>query len=180
MLDPLLVSVFTTIVLIVISVFSTWQNRQTIFEMEKARKAEFMPHIRAELSLFGPVFLILKLTNFGKGPATNVKAEITFLPSGQQRQLTQTILSPDESFRIYLPEGSMEKAGKKSAKINVKGTYTDIFGKNFEVDETIDTNDFIEKTKQLRHLVERDLKFVDNIKDELHKINKAIRQLGGS
>lgn len=51
--DALWASVFATIILIVINAIYTVQTRQTIREMEKARKAEFFPHIRIDLDWLG-------------------------------------------------------------------------------------------------------------------------------
>jgi prepilin signal peptidase PulO-like enzyme (type II secretory pathway) len=169
--DALWASVLVTTVLVVINAYYAWQTRQTIREMEKARKAEFIPHVRVELSWLGPVFLVLKATNFGKGPATNVKAEITFLPSNEKRIWEEAVLSPNESIRISLPEGIIEKVCEKSANITVKGECKDIFGQTFKIDETIDTKDFIEQAKQLRQLLERDIaREVEGIKKELQEI----------
>jgi len=115
--DALWASVLLTIVLVVISAFYAWQTRQTISEMVKARKGEFIPHVRAELKWLGPVFLVLKVTNFGKGPAMNVNVEITFLPSNEKRIWDDAILSPNESIRILLPEGNIDKSVRNQQKL---------------------------------------------------------------
>jgi len=176
--DPLWASVFVTIVLVAINAYYAWQVRQTIYEMEKARKAEFLPHIRAELDWVGPIFLVLQLTNFGRGPAVNIKAQINFLPSREQRLWNQTIMSPAESIRIFLPEGQIDKVCESSAKILVKGTYEDIFGQTFEINDTIDTREFIDQAKQLKQLLERDIpRLVETIKDELANISKTLDRI---
>jgi len=176
--DPLWASVVVTIVLVAINAYYAWQVRQTIREMEKARKAEFIPHVRAELIWLGPIFLLLQLTNFGKGPAINIKAQITFLPSKEKRLWDQMIMSPSESIRILLPEGNIDKVCETSAQILVKGEYKDIFGQTFEISDTIDTKEFIEQAKQLRPLLERDVpRLIENIKDELAKISKNLHDI---
>lgn len=177
-MDPLWASVIVTVVLVGINVYYAWQSRRTIAEMEIARKAEFMPHVKASLSFIGPVFLVLGLTNFGKGPAIDVKATITFSPSNETRFWEQHVMSPSESIRIFLPEGNIDKVCEKAARISVKGKYTDIFGQHFEVDEVIDTKDFIEKVKQLKQLVELDLpRLVRGIKEEISKVNGAVERI---
>jgi len=99
--DPLWASVFVTTILVAINAYYSWQVRQTIYEMEKARKAEFLPYVWAKLSWLGAVFLVLKLTNFGRGPAVNIDAQVTFLPSNEKRLWNQSIMSPSESIRIF-------------------------------------------------------------------------------
>ena len=176
--DPLWVSVFVTIVLVAINAYYAWQVRQTIHEMEKARKAEFIPHVRAELIWLGPIFLLLQLTNFGKGPAMNIKAQITFLPSEEKRLWDQMIMSPSEFIRILLPEGNIDKVCEASAQILVKGEYKDIFGQTFEISDTIDTKEFIDQAKQLRPLLERDVpRLIENIKDELARISRTLHDI---
>jgi uncharacterized membrane protein (DUF485 family) len=173
--DALWASVLVTIVLVVINAVYVWQTRQTIKEMEKSRKTEFVPHIRVDINWLGPVFLVLRITNFGKGPATNIRAEIIFLPLNEKKTWEQAIMSPSESIRIFLPEGQMEKVCEKSEKITVKGEYKDLFGQTFKIDETLNAKEFIEQARQLGQLAERDLPRIvegmkDNIRDELGRI----------
>jgi len=173
--DPLWASVFVTVILVIINAYYAWQVRQTICEMEKARKAEFLPHVRAKLSWLGPVFLVLELTNFGRGPAANIDVQITFLPSKEERFWSQTIMSPGESIRIFLPEGNIDKVCESSAQISVKGKYEDIFGQTFEINDVIDTVEFINQTKQLRQLLEKDVpRLIESIKNELAKISHIL------
>lgn len=176
--DPLWASVIVTIVLVVINIIYILETRQTIHEMEKARKAEFLPHVRTELSWLGPTFLVLKVTNFGKGPATNVKAKITFLPSNEERIWDEAILSPNESIRILLPEGNIEKACEKSAEITLKGEYKDMFGQIFKIDEAMKAREFIELVKQLPQILERDVTDeIQGIKKELQNVTTEMRQI---
>ena len=177
--DPLWASVIVTTILVAINAYYAWQVRQTIYEMEKARKAEFLPHVRAELSWLGPIFLVLELTNFGRGPAVDINAQITFLPSKEERPWCQSIMSPGESIRIFLPEGNIEKVCKSSAQILVKGKYKDIFGQSFEINDTIDTAEFIKQAKQLKQLLERDVpRLIESIKNELAKIGQTLDKTG--
>ncbi|MEM3714185.1 MAG: hypothetical protein QXF82_04475 [Nitrososphaeria archaeon] len=176
--DPLWASVFVTMILVAINAYYAWQVRQTICEMEKARKAEFLPHVRVKLSWLGPVFLVLELTNFGRGPVVDINAQITFLPSNEKRLLEQSIMSPGESIRISLPEGNVDKVGTLSAQIQVEGKYRDIFGQTFQINEVIDTMKFIKQAEQLHQLAEKDVPMlIENIKSELEKIGKTLDKI---
>lgn len=178
MLDALWASVIATVVLILINIVYAWQNRQVIKEMQEARKAEFMPNLKAKLSWLSPTFLILQITNFGKGPAMNIKAEVIFHPCEEKRPFEASIVSPQESIKIFLPEGNIEKILEKSSKIIVKGEYRDIFNKTFKLNETIDTKDFIEKTKQLKQAWEKDIVHeLQSIEMELAEIKNELKKL---
>ncbi|MGD0496460.1 MAG: hypothetical protein ABSB28_10580 [Candidatus Bathyarchaeia archaeon] len=171
-------SVLVTVVLVIINTFYAMQTRQTIKEMEKARKADFLPHVRAELSFLGPVFLILKATNFGKGPATDIRTEITFLPSNEKRVWQQAIMSPNEFIRILLPDGNLAKVLERSAEITAKGEYKDVFGQTFKIDERMDVKAFIDEATQLRPILERDLaRLVEDIKDKLDGIERELHDI---
>lgn len=176
--DALWASVLVTIVLVIINAFYLMQTRQTNKTMEKARKTDFLPHVRAELSFLGPVFLILKATNFGKGPATDIRAEITFLPLNEKRVWQQAIMSPNEFIRILLPDGSLAKILERSAEIIVKGEYKDVFGQTFPINERIDVKEFIDETTQLQPLLEKNLaSLVEDIKKKLEGIEDKLREI---
>lgn len=178
--DALWASVLVTVVLVVINAVYTMQTRQSIKEMEKARKADFCPHVRADLSFLGPFFLILKATNFGKGPAINVRVKITFLPSNAEKIWTQAAMSPNEFISILLPNGDLGKVLDKSAEIVVKGDYKDIFGQVFPIDEKMDVKAFIDEARELEPILEKDLAgLVEGIKKELEQIGHGLREIAG-
>lgn len=176
--DALWTSVLVTVVLVVINACTIWQNRQVVREMEKARKAEFMPHIRAELFFLGPIAVMLRITNFGKGPAVNTKADITFLPSGTKRLWEQTIMSPKEFIRILLPDGNINRVLEQSAKIIVDGEYGDIFEKTYKLHDEIDVKEFIDRATELQQILEKDLTtVVDGIKKEIRDLKTVLRNI---
>lgn len=150
--DALWASVLLTVVLVVVNISSTIQNRQTIREMEKARKAEFMPNVKMQLTWIGATSLALKGKNFGKDPAINLKAEIIFLPSDAKRKWTAEIFSPNQSIKVWLPDSSSSKICNSAAQIVVKGEYYDIFGQKYLINESIDSKEIIDEINQLQVL----------------------------
>ena len=145
--------------------------------MEKARKAEFMPHLRVDILWLAPTFLVLKANNFGKGPALNIKAVITFLPSKETKKWEQTVMSSGEFLRVMFPDGSIEKVHEKSEEVVVEGEYEDLFRQHFPLSEKLNVKEFIEQTHQLQPLQERDLaRIAEGIKDELTKIHRELSQ----
>lgn len=176
--DPMWVSVFVTVILVVINICYAWQTRQTIVEMERARKAEFLPYIKTRLDFLGPKFLILRMTNVGKGPAMDIDATVSFSPSNEVRYWKQNMMSPDEFHRILLPDGNIDTVCEKAQKITMKGNYRDILGQAFYIDEEINTREFIGEIQQLPQLIEPDLgRLVSDIKDELRSLTSEMRHI---
>ena len=177
--DPLWVSVFITGVLVVINIYYAWQTRQTLAEMEKARKSEFLPYVKTRLDFLGPKFLILRMTNVGKGPAMDIDATVSFSPSSEVRYWKQNMMAPDEFHRILLPDGNIDTVCEKAAKITIKGNYRDILGQTFSIDEEVDTKKFIVEMQQLPQLIEPNLgRLISDIKDELRGLKSEIRRIG--
>lgn len=171
--DSAWATVLLTVVLVIINAYYAMQNRQTISEMEKARKIDFIPHVRMDLVWLVSSFIVLKLTNFGKGPAKELKINIVFEPSNQKKTLNQAIMAPDESLKILLPDGRISKVRNTSAFIDIKGEYKDIFDQIFEINERIDTNKFIVESTELKPLLEENLTMeVKEIKEILKNMDR--------
>jgi hypothetical protein len=180
--DALWASVLATIVLVVINAFVLLQNRQTIREMEKARKSEFMPHVRVELSWYVPAFLVLKAVNFGKGPATHIKAKITFLPSNIEKNWTEGILSPNESINIFLPDGDINRVCNAATEIIINGDYQDIFEQPYRIAERIHAKEFIDETRQLNPVYDQNevTKAIKELNERLRSGFDGVRQTQGA
>ena len=173
--NPLWVSIFVTVILVGINAYYAWQVNKTIDEMKKATRAQFRPHIRTHLIFLNRFNLILKITNFGKGPATKIKAQITFLPKGETRLWEQSIMSPNESIYVQLPDGDRDRACETSAKIIEKGKYEDIFNQVFPIFDEINTKEIIEQTMQLKPVFDENLTtlFI-RLESKLEEIKKEL------
>jgi hypothetical protein len=177
--DPLWVSVFVTVMLAVINGIYALQIRQTITEMRKARMAEFVPHIRADLGFFG-IIPAVKITNFGKGPAIDVKMRITYFPSKQERLWEQTAMSPNESTHFMLPGEIMREILERASQVVVHGEYKDIFDKVYKIEDEMNVKEFIEQTEKSVPLLEENLSMiVKGIVGELRGIENQLRDISG-
>jgi hypothetical protein len=151
--DALWASVLLTIVLVIVNISTTMQNRVTIREMEKARKAAVMPNVKAKLVWIGATQVALKLKNYGVGPAMDLKAEISFLPANIKKNWTDNIFSPNQSIKLWLPNGGdTHKMSSSIAQIIIKGEYSDVFGQKFQLNESIDTQKIIDEVSELKIL----------------------------
>jgi hypothetical protein len=87
-------------------------------------------------------------------------------------------MSPDEIIRVTLPHMSLHRVCETAAHISIKGSYKDIFGQQFTIDEAIDTKEFIEKMIQLKPVLETDLShLVRDIRDEMRKLTRVLKGL---
>ena len=173
--NALWASVLLTVILVIINISTIIQTRQTISEMEKARKSEFLTHVRVELSWYVPAFLVLKITNFGKGAAIHINAKITFLPSKIEKNWKDGVLAPIESMNIFLPYGNVDAVRSTITRIVVTGNYQDIFGQFYEITEEIPVTEFIDETFELNPVYEQN-KLVTVLTESNKKIKDELRQ----
>ncbi|MBE3115793.1 hypothetical protein IMZ68_01180 [Candidatus Bathyarchaeota archaeon] len=151
--DALWASVLLSIVLVVVNISGAIQSRETIKEMQKARKAEFLPHIRVQLTWLTSTALMLKATNFGKGPAINIVAEIIY-SHDNKKSWVDSIFAEKETLRIFLPDSRMDVIPAQFPEIKITGQYEDIFAQKYPISETIDTKQFIDETIALQPALE--------------------------
>lgn len=147
--DALWVSVLVSILaLIVANISGLVQTRTTNKEMEKARKADFLPIIRVQLA-FTPA-LVLRVSNVGKGPALNIDIEITYSPDCKRRWLEPSF-AEKETLRILLPGLVFPKQLPEIfPEIRVAGAYEDVFEQKYLINEIINTKQFIDETAALQ------------------------------
>jgi len=183
MLDPLWTSAIATIVLVIVNICCIWQNRQTIKEMEKARKAEFLPRIKATLHFAAPTFVNLKMQNVGKGAAVDIDALIKTQPESGTRKWRQPLMAPGECEFFFLPEkGEFEKLANKYDFIVIEGSYKDIFGEKHVLKEKIDLKSFLSNIIGLQKIWKepeqlRCLKILDKIEKILQDLVKEIGKI---
>lgn len=179
MLDPLWASVIVTIVLVIINICIIWQNQRVIKEMEKARKAEFLPRIKATIHFAGPTFVELKAQNVGKGPALDIDAIIKTMPKEKPRRWQQPLMASDECEFFFLPEGDFEELAQKYDCVMLEGSFTDIFGERYTINEKIELKKFLAHIKELEKVWKEPepLKYLKKIEDKLRDIESVLRDL---
>lgn len=173
-LDPLWASAFVTIVLVLINVYYAWVSRQTVKEMQKARKVEFIPRIKASFHWAGPAFLELKAENVGKGPGFNIDAAIETIPKEEPRKWEQSVMVAGEHVLFFLPEGDLDALVKKYDLVSLRGSFKDIFGEDHEMNEELDVKE-LEKMRELKMVWREDP--LRRIERHLNDIRKELRHL---
>jgi hypothetical protein len=147
--------------------------------MEKARKAEFLPRIKATIHFAGPTFVELKAQNVGKGAAIDIDALIKTLPDGGSRKWQQPLMAPNECEFFFLPEGNFEKLAEKYDYVVVEGSFKDIFGETFPINEKIEFKEFLANIKELKKVWKEPepLRHLKEIRDKLGDIERTLREI---
>lgn len=167
---------------LIASVIQNYFTRQTVKEMEKTRKLQFMPRIKATLHFAGPASVQLKIQNVGKGPALDIDAVIKTLPGEEQRLWKQEMMVPDEFELFFLPEAGLEKLAEKFDSIVVQGSCKDLFGKQHKIDDKIDLKERLKDLPKLKMVWQEDpirkiARRLDDIKGSLRDIRSHLRRL---
>lgn len=175
--DALWVSVLVSILaLIVANIVGLVQTRVTTKEMEKARKADFLPIIRVQLA-WTPA-LVLRVSNVGKGPALNIDAEITYAPDSKRRWL-ESSFAEKETSRFILPHCTLPlKFPDYVPEIKVTGN-EDVFGQKYPITEVINTKQFIDESMALQPALDSNeiAQAIAAVGKELHSLSYSINSL---
>jgi len=174
-----LLLIITTIIFLgtlIASIIQNYLTRQTVKEMERTRKLQFMPRIKATLHSAGPTYVELKTQNVGKGPALNIDAVIKTLPGQEKRHWKQKMMVPDESELFFLPEASLEKLAEKFDSVVIQGSCRDLFGEQHKIDEKIDLKERLKDLPKLKMVWEEDpLRKIARSLDDIKKTLRDIR-----
>lgn len=139
-----------TAVLIGVTSYYAWQNRQMVKEMAATRKITVLPKLVIEWTMTSSTIALPTLCNVGPGPALNVDIAIQYIPlAGQKHKLkvrrwTANLMVPGES-KQFLPlesdfSGSMttEELAKTYARIKLTGECRDALGETYIVEDQLD------------------------------------------
>ena len=179
--DPLwinvIISLISNVAFVIIYVVTVYQNRQTIKEMEKARKAEFLPKLKATLHFPAPTYANLKIQNIGKGPALNIDATIKFCSSSSEGESSriwkEPLMMAGEYYMFILPQGGNIKQIIQNVNyIHIKGVYEDIFGEKHEFEDKIDLNEILKNLPEAHIIWKYDP--IDKVARALEKIAKNL------
>ena len=184
-LDPLwinsIVSIISTVAFVIIYLITVYQNRQTIKEMEKARKAEFLPKLKATLHFPASTYANLKIQNIGKGPALNVDATIKFCSSSSESESSriwkEPLMMAGEYYMFVLPQkGNIKQIIQNVNYIHIKGVYEDIFGEKHEFEDKIDLNEILQNLPEAQIIWKYDP--IDKVARTLEKIAEKLDSIG--
>jgi hypothetical protein len=138
-----------TAVLVVVTAFYAWTNRQALREMALAREQGVLPKLAIRLDPVGPLHSKLRLVNVGLGAARDVRVVLHFDTvdddlEGPTRTWRTNVLAPGEFAAFNLPDvpggGGMDNRGFVDTHrcIRLTGDMKDVLGKEHAVNEIIE------------------------------------------
>ena len=148
-------------------------TRSLVTETRDARKQEVMPIFALELEGYVVGALGPKLKNIGNGPATSVSATFQLKPNGQEHQVSSKNVAPGDFVGSLDPKVPVD-SDSDFEELRVTGTYTNVFGDEKPLDDSIDLKMFLQNT-DADVLMEQDQSL-----EELKKINRNLKSISES
>ena len=165
-----IITMISSVVLSLLTLIYVFQNQNMIKEMTTARKFEFMPHINFSFKHIDTNLVIFLLKNTGKGPAINVDVSYGFNNSFQNWVHPLILSGETYTFLMHNP--------KLDEDFIAKGAYKDIFGQEYDINETTNLKEIREKWSNNVVLTETSLRdALDNINNAMDQIYQKIDDL---
>ncbi|WP_436929086.1 hypothetical protein [Halosimplex halobium] len=151
-------------------VILTWS---LVTETRDARKQEVMPIFALELEGYSIGAMGPKLKNIGNGPATSVSATFQLKPGGEEHQVSSKNVAPGDFVGSLDPKVPVN-SDSGFEELRVSGTFTNVFGEEKPLDDSIDLEIFLQNTSA-DSLMGRDQSV-----EILKKINRNLKSISES
>lgn len=172
-LEPSWLAVVSSLILAFLTAIYVLQTQGMLREMTKARKAEFLPHVKPSLEYPGPLAVDLLLKNVGKGPAIDVDVTFGFQQSGEPfRHWLHPLLAPEESYSFLIEPSNFNELVKKYDFLIARGTCKDVFGQKHQIDEKIDLKEVHKGWSESMILMR------PSLKNGLREISNKVERVG--
>jgi hypothetical protein len=155
------VLVIVTGILAVITGFYAFQTWRTVKVMDKASRMEFLPKIKGHIHMVGPVHIDFRISNVGKGSASEVVVSFTVVGQNTiSRTWTQPLMKPNEFQDFFIPISETEEKSdipyfeNNETRIQISSSFEDILGDKHSSKEELNISEFVRqfnKTKAVYH-----------------------------
>ena len=169
-----------TLLLVLVTGYYAMQTRRTVSEMRKATVAQFRPHLKLSLDFMGPVSIMMKITNVGRGAALNV--DIRFWTSRNNiKQWSVSVLEAGDYERFFIPttpgkhRKSMNYFKQNPTVLKMEGSHTDIPGENHQVEDEIDLTRFVKQVAGVSQLYREPE--LQKIAREIEKMRRTLKKI---
>jgi hypothetical protein len=182
------VLVIVTGILAILTGFYAIQTKKTVAVLEKTARMEFLPKIKGHIHMIGPVNIDFRLSNVGKGPASDVRVNFTVI--GQQsvaRTWTQPLMKPNEfqDFFISINDENETQSNipffqENETRIELNATYKDILDIDHSSTEIINISEFVNQFERTLSVYSEETtieisRSLERIGQELRNINQNLR-----
>lgn len=184
------VLVIVTAVLTVLTGFYAFQTKRTVQVMEKAARMEFLPMIKGHLPMKGPVNLDFRISNVGKGPASDVRVNFTVIGRNTvTRTWRQPLLIPNGFQDFFIPISENEEKSDvpyfedNKTRIEISALYKDILGNEHSSKEEIDISGFVTQFKRTlsvynKGIIEKNSSNIEKISNHSNTISQGVKEIG--
>ncbi|RYG86025.1 MAG: hypothetical protein EON59_10935 [Alphaproteobacteria bacterium] len=128
-----------TALLVLITGYYAFQNREMAKEMRLARGESVFPHVVLRWHSVGPKHSLIRVTSVGKAAALNVDVMVTLCPAHEEdkaisRRLQMSVMTPGESEDIIPSRGldqgfmTMTELVANFDRVELNGSAQDIMG----------------------------------------------------
>ena len=138
-----------TAVLVLVTGYYAFQNRQMVREMAKTRAIAVLPSLSLSWEMLGPVNPVPAISNVGPGPALDVDVAITYVPIDGSSEdpivvrWQSNLMVAGERNEFLTPEGvegsmmQTEELANRFLEVRLTGKCLDVLGNAHEVDDTL-------------------------------------------
>lgn len=137
--------------LVTITSYYAIQTRRTLSAINRSTDVSIKPHIKCSMAIIGVDTLFLKISNVGAGSALDVDLEYRVESiENSNRDWTSSMMLTKESYTFYIKNEQnvflrLTYCSQNQTTIQVIGTYNDILGKEYQIDESINVTDISQK-----------------------------------
>lgn len=177
------VLVIVTGILVILTGFYAIQTKKTVKVLEKTARMEFLPKIKGHVNMIGPVNIDFRISNVGKGSASDVRVNFTFI--GQhtvERTWTQPLMKPNDFQDFFIPinddnqtQSNIPFFQNNETRIEFNATYRDILDINHSSTEVINISEFVNQFE--RTLAVYNEETTSKISRSLERIGQELRDI---
>jgi hypothetical protein len=126
-------------------------------EMTETRLLGIRPHILIEVIVASPTYGLLGLRNVGPGYAKELRMAIAYEPLDIVREWAWPVLAPGEAHQFILPDPivSLDSAEELGLVAAVTGSFSDILGESYRLDQRFEFAPWWAAAKQAFHRYEQ-------------------------
>ena len=144
--------------------------------MTEARLLSVRPHVVVEAVVASPTYGVLGIRNLGPGYATDLRVKLAYEPLDIVREWAWPVLAPGEDHQFIIPDpiDSLDSAESRGLVAVVTGSFGDILGETYRLDQRFEFAAWWGAAKQAFHRyrqppLEKLVQFVERVAKALEK-----------
>lgn len=173
--------VIATIGLVAATLTYAFFTKRLVIVTDQARKEQLQPIVKSSLSFIGPVFVVLRSQNLGRGSAKDLDVTISFHPqtgAPSTRRWMEPVLLPLGYREFFLPGNTLDQIRANTEYVTIDGECKDALGARTEIHDRLQTSEILAQLEQTRmRLVQTADEHLKSISDNTGKIAGVLDQM---